>query len=107
MASSRGFEPPTPALGGRCSIQLSYEDKNKYKLIISYFLYLNQKIHITLNIDYQNNKNHIKNNFLFEQKFVLLLKILTNISIYAIIITHVERGNEKWTGNTQNIFKIL
>ena len=24
MASSRGFEPPTPRLGGECSIQLSY-----------------------------------------------------------------------------------
>ena len=27
LASSRGFEPPTPRLGGECSIQLSYEDK--------------------------------------------------------------------------------
>ncbi len=26
LASQKGFEPPTPALGGRCSIQLSYWD---------------------------------------------------------------------------------
>ena len=26
LASRKGFEPPTPALGGRCSIQLSYRD---------------------------------------------------------------------------------
>ena len=26
LASPRGFEPPTPRLGGVCSIQLSYED---------------------------------------------------------------------------------
>lgn len=29
MASPRRFELPTPALGGRCSIQLSYEDISK------------------------------------------------------------------------------
>lgn len=29
MASPRRFELPTPALGGRCSIQLSYEDVTK------------------------------------------------------------------------------
>lgn len=27
MVFQRGFEPPTPALGGRCSIQLSYWNK--------------------------------------------------------------------------------
>ena len=26
LASMRGFEPPTPRLGGVCSIQLSYMD---------------------------------------------------------------------------------
>ena len=26
LASTRGFEPPTPRLGGVCSIQLSYVD---------------------------------------------------------------------------------
>ena len=26
LASQRGFEPPTPRLGGVCSIQLSYMD---------------------------------------------------------------------------------
>ena len=26
LASRKGFEPPTPALGERCSIQLSYRD---------------------------------------------------------------------------------
>ena len=26
LASIRGFEPPTPRLGGECSIQLSYMD---------------------------------------------------------------------------------
>ena len=26
LASPSGFEPPTPRLGGECSIQLSYED---------------------------------------------------------------------------------
>lgn len=24
LARQKGFEPPTPALGGRCSVQLSY-----------------------------------------------------------------------------------
>ena len=24
LVSQKGFEPPTPALGGRCSVQLSY-----------------------------------------------------------------------------------
>ena len=26
LTSARGFEPPTPRLGGECSIQLSYVD---------------------------------------------------------------------------------
>ena len=30
MVFQRGFEPPTPALGGRCSIQLSYWNKQAW-----------------------------------------------------------------------------
>ena len=34
MASQKGFEPPTPRLGGACSIQLSYWDKCHYSFFI-------------------------------------------------------------------------
>src|SRR4051794_18731683 len=32
MASPAGFGPATPALGKRCSIQLSYEDRRRLRL---------------------------------------------------------------------------
>ena len=42
MASLRGFEPPTPRLGGVCSILLSYRDlsettENMFSVILSHY----------------------------------------------------------------------
>ena len=37
FTSPRGFEPPTPRLGGECSIQLSYEDTQLATIILLYF----------------------------------------------------------------------
>ena len=55
-AFPRGFEPPTPRLGGECSIQLSYENMykvfttmivlyidEKYKMVIDFFVYINAR----------------------------------------------------------------
>ena len=58
----RGFEPPTPALGGRCSIQLSYQDllqhyskndrkcKTFYKIVEKVFKPSSKKYHRKINL---------------------------------------------------------
>lgn len=59
VAFEKGFEPPTPALGGRCSVLLSYSNKSRFFLIIQYHFWFDKQVtkHIAKNKNFKNNTN--------------------------------------------------